>query len=84
MNKVSTRVGLFVLTTVIVVLLPWWLTVVVLIFEVLYIKNYVEVIFFGFLIDLLYSVKYPFPYFGILLSTVFLISVMFIRTRIRT
>ncbi|KND47860.1 MAG: hypothetical protein AB201_03030 [Parcubacteria bacterium C7867-006] len=84
MSKVWTRVGLFMLTTGVVVLLPWWFSVIILLIQSVFLVNYVEVIFFGFLIDTLYSSQYAFPYTAIVISTVFVLLVMFVRTRIRT
>ncbi len=84
MDKTGIRIALFFVTIGSIILLPWWFYVALLLAQVLYIRNYFEIIFFGFFIDMLYSTKYPFPYIGVLVSTIILISLMFIRTKIRT
>ena len=84
MIKSSARIPLFVLVFILVVVLPWWLSVVILTGLTIYFPTYLEVIFFGFLFDTLYSSNYTFPYVGLCIATVFLIVVMFVKTRIRT
>ncbi len=84
MSKVWIRAGLFILTLGVVIMLPWWLSVIILILQSLFLVNYVEVIFFGFLIDTLYSSQYAFPYTAIIISATFILLIMFVRTRIRT
>ncbi len=64
--------------------MPWWVFVPFILAETIYLKDYFEVIFFGFLIDILYSIQYPFPYTAMAYATVFVLVVMYIKTKIRT
>lgn len=73
----------FIVVFLLVVILPWWLSVVILIGLTIYSSLYLEVLFFGFLIDVLYTIQYNFPYTGLVTATVFLLITMFIKTRIR-
>lgn len=84
MNKFGFRSIFFLATALAVIVSPWWIFGPIVVLQTLYVKNYVEVIFFGFLVDILYSVQYPFPYTFLVFSTVFIILVMFVKTRIRT
>ena len=84
MKRPWVRVILFVLVLIGIVVLPWWLSVVILVGLTIYIPFYPEVLFFGFLFDTLYVSHYTFPYTALTIATMFLIVVMFVRTRIRT
>lgn len=83
MNKSFLRVLGFVFMSILVVVLPWWLSFLLLAGLTIYLNFYLEVIFFGFLIDSLYSVQNHFPYTGLVVSTIFLVVTMFVKTRIR-
>ncbi|MFZ2621239.1 MAG: hypothetical protein WAX85_00800 [Minisyncoccia bacterium] len=78
------RFFLFVAVFIVVVVLPWWLTIPILIGLTIYYPLYLEVLFFGFLIDTLYSSNYSFPYLGLFMAFSFLLLVYFIKTHIRT
>ncbi|MEQ1561566.1 MAG: hypothetical protein ABL899_02495 [Nitrospira sp.] len=84
MKKPYVRFLLFILMFVLVVILPWWVSVPILFGLTIYYNFYLEVIFFGFLFDLLYSVKYTFPSIGLSIAMVFLLIMIFIKTQIRT
>lgn len=84
MNPIFVRILVFILTFISVVVLPWWVSAVVLAGLAIYFPLYLEVLLFGFLFDGLYTVKYSFPYIGLTTATIFLLIVMFVRTRIRT
>ncbi len=84
MNKISIRIALFVSTMVLTVVMPWWVFIPLIAIETIYIKDYFEAIFFGFFIDILYSVQYPFPYIAMMSATGFVLVVMYIKTKIRT
>ena len=83
MNKSIIRTLLFVLVFILVVVLPWWFSTFILAGLTIYFPFYLEVLFFGFLFDTLYSAEYAFPYTGLTMATVFLLATMFVRTRIR-
>lgn len=83
MNSPLLRVVGFVLVFILVVVLPWWLSAIILITLTAYLPFYLEVVFFGFLIDALYTIQYSFPYIGLVTATVFLLITMFVKTRIR-
>jgi hypothetical protein len=78
------RVILFFLILALVIILPWWLSSLILVFLTIYFPFYLEVLFFGFLFDTLYSVHLSFPYVGLSLGTALLIIVLLVRTQIRT
>ena len=77
------RILVFVLALVLFVISPWWLSILIAIGLTIYFPFYLEVLFFGFLFDVLYSVRFSFPYTGLMVATTLLLSVMFIKTRIR-
>jgi len=83
-NKFTTRIGLFALTFLGIVFLPWWISVLFLAYFVASIPIYAEVIFFGFLYDVLYAPRFPMPYTGLIVAVVTLALVSIIKTRIRT
>ncbi|MCX6702123.1 MAG: hypothetical protein NTX96_02950 [Candidatus Zambryskibacteria bacterium] len=83
MNISYIRILIFILTFILVVMLPWWISILVLAGLTIYFPLYLEVLFFGFLFDALYSVKYNFPYTGLTIALVFLVIVLFIKTRIK-
>ena len=62
--------------------LPWWLSAIILIGLTIYIPLYLEVLFFGFLFDTLYSASKG--HVALISATIFILVVTFIRTRIRT
>lgn len=83
MDSLLRRILIFIVVAVLVLILPWWLSVPVLIFFTIYIPLYFEVIFFGFMFDVLYSASLKFPLAGLSAATVFLLVVYFVRTQIR-
>ena len=64
--------------------MPWWLSVLALVSLTIFVSNYVEVLFFAFLFDALYSYRYPMPFLALVIATVFLLIVISVKTRIRT
>jgi len=84
MHPFLLRVIFFFITFVVVVTLPWWVSVLALVTLTIYFQTYFEILFFAFLFDVLYSVRYVFPHTALTFALVFLIITMFIKTRIRT
>jgi len=78
------RLVLFFIVLFLVFVLPWWLKAPLLFFLVIYFDFYIEVIFFGFLIDTLYLVDNGIFYPALTSSFVILIIASFVKTRIRT
>ena len=78
------RVIFFILTFVAIIVLPWWLSAALLVAETIYFSWYLEVLFFAFLFDTLYSPTFHFPLNALTVAFVFLLIVSFIKTRIRT
>jgi len=78
------RVVFFALTFVAVVVLPWWISALLLIAETIYFSYYLELLFFAFLFDTLYSPKLTFPLNALTLSFALFLIVWFVKTRIRT
>jgi hypothetical protein len=63
-----------------ILVFPWWLSVIIVVSLTIYFPFYLEVLFFGFIFDTLYGQNHT----GLIIATIFLASVMFARTRIRT
>jgi hypothetical protein len=77
--KIWQRTLLFVTVYILVLVLPWWLTVVALVALTIFVPTYVEVVFFGFLLDTLYSNQH----IGLISVTIFLVLVILIKSRVR-
>lgn len=82
-NKPTIRFLLFVAVFVAVAVLPWWFSVLILIGLTIYYQFYLEILFFGFFFDIIYSTHFSFPYMGLSIATVFLIVVYFAKTYVR-
>lgn len=74
------RVLLFFAMWALVLVLPWWLSVILLVGLTIFVPDYIEVIFFGFIFDTIYSSSHT----GLIVATIFLLAVLFIKPRIRT
>ena len=83
-RKSVVRILVFIFIFILQAVLPWWLTLLILLGLTIYYPLYLEVLFFGFLFDTLYSPTLAFPYVGLLSATAFLILVYFAKTYIRT
>lgn len=83
MISTTTRISIFVITFILVVVLPWWLSTLLLFGLTVYISNYIEVVFFGFFLDSLYLVNYNFPFTGLTIATVVLLLTMFVKTQVK-
>jgi len=77
--KTWQRILLFVAVYILALTLPWWLTAVALVALTIYLPTYFEVVFFGFLLDTLYSNQH----IGLVSATVFLIVVILVKSRVR-
>lgn len=77
------RIIAFVLMFIAVVVLPWWLSALLLVTATIYFSLYLEVLFFGFLFDTLYSAQVHFPYNALTAGLVLFLVVSFVRTRVR-
>lgn len=64
-------------------ILPWWLSVILIIGCIVYFPVYIEALFIAFLFGTLYATRYEFPQTALLVTTAFLLVTMFVRTRIR-
>ena len=84
MKRSWVRAVLFFAVLGAVLVLPWWLSTLILVALTIYFPLYLELLFFGLVFDALYSTRFSFPYTGLSLATIFLILVTFARTRIRT
>lgn len=78
------RIFLFVLMFVLVGLLPWWISIIFLFILTVYIPFYPEVIFFGFVVDMLFSPSKTFLPAGLVLATIGYVIINLVRTRVRT
>ncbi len=84
MNKYTVRIAAFVLVCFAVITLPWWIMAIILVGLTVYFSLYIEVLFFGFLFDILYSAHNSFPYTALTLALVLLSVVSLVRPYIRT
>ncbi len=78
------RVALFLVVLILVFLLPWFVSIPVVVFFTLYLPSYFEVLFLGFLFDSLYAERFSFPYYGLTIAFVFISITLFVKDRIRT
>ncbi|MFZ2569706.1 MAG: hypothetical protein WAX44_03815 [Minisyncoccia bacterium] len=81
---VPVRVLVSLLTFFVVITFPWWFSVILVSILTMYFKDYYEIIFFGFTLDMLYSSNFSLTYSFGLYATVFLIMISFIKKYIRT
>lgn len=82
--NIYTRILIFILTLFVVMVSPWWLSAIFIISLIIFIDFFIEAIFFGFLIDALYSTTYGYIYPALFLSVIVLLLVTFVKTQIRT
>jgi hypothetical protein len=80
----KTRIILFILMFVLIGTIPWWLTAIFLLILTIYIPFYPEIIFFGFLIDVLFYSGNTLFSPGLTLSLLVYVIINLVRTRIRT
>jgi len=77
------RALIFIIVYVGLLVLPWWLSVIILFCLNIYFPIYWEILFFGFIIDSLYAVNYGFPYTGLTTAFILLAITVFVKTQIR-
>jgi len=82
-NPVNVRILTFIVALIFIVILPWWLSTLMLLGLVIYFPLYFEVLFFGFIFDMLYVTEIIFPYTALTATFVVLLAVYFIKTQIR-
>lgn len=78
------RVLLFIATLAIVVIVPWWISMPLLVAFGIYFPLYIEIMFFGLLFDSLYSSGFRFPFPFLTASFVLLVASVMIKSRIRS
>ena len=83
MNTTVVRLLIFVSVFLSIVFLPWWLTLIYLIGLAFYFQLYLEIVFFGFIFDHLFLSSRETPYKALILTTVILAIIIFIRNQIR-
>jgi hypothetical protein len=83
MNSTVIRGVVFLVTLVLVLVLPWVVSLIILIGLTIYFPFYLELLFFGFLVDTLYGSQSGFFHPGLCLALGFLLLTIFVRTRIR-
>lgn len=84
MSRIKVRIPLFIVVTILIVMLPWWLSIALIVFLTSIIPFYFEVLFYGFIFDVLFSARLSFPLTGLTIALAFLLIVYFIRSQIRT
>lgn len=83
MKTTIIRVLFFILMTTLVIVLPIWLSVLLIMSAIIYFNFYLEALFLSFILDSLYSTDFSIPFFWLSTSTAFLLVVMFAKTQIR-
>lgn len=78
------RIFLFIIMLILVAVLPWWLSAAFLVVLTIYIPMYSEVVFFGFMFDMLYSYKKTLLPVGLTSAFVVFVLINLIRTQIRS
>ncbi len=81
---IPVRVLVFLITFFLIVTFPWWFAVILVVVLTVYFKDYYEIIFFGFLSDMLYSSHFSLTYSLGLYASVILIMISFAKKYIRT
>ncbi len=77
------RISAFLLMFVLMLVLPWWLSILCMIALTVYLPTYIEIFVFAFMLDVLYSAKFLFPYPALSMAFVYLIINSVVRERIR-
>lgn len=57
------RISAFLVSLVSMLVFPWWLTTVLIVGFIVYFPYYIEAVFFGFMIDVLYSSGFSWQYY---------------------
>ncbi len=78
------RISLFFAAFFAVLALPWWLSLLGVFFLIIYFPAYIEAIFFGFILDTMYSANYSIIFSYGLYMLLVLILVNQVRDHIRT
>src|SRR3990167_6497924 len=73
-NPVNVRILTFIVALIFIVILPWWLSTLMLLGLVIYFPLYFEVLFFGFIFDMLYVTEIIFPYTALTATFVVLLA----------
>jgi len=83
MNPIYTRIFLFFGAYFMLVTFPWWFSVLVLFFLTVYFNFYLEVLFFGFIFDNIYSQGQTFFHTGLLSATILLALSVYLKNKVR-
>ncbi|MEQ1500152.1 MAG: hypothetical protein ABL917_02120 [Parcubacteria group bacterium] len=83
MNTPIIRGILAVIMFFVVVVMPWWISLPLLVILTFYFDFYLEVVFFGFLFDSIYAIQYDLIYSFLNFATVVLLVSLYVKTRIR-
>ena len=80
------RIISYVIFIVSITTLPWWFTALCMIVAVFYFPSYYEVLFFGLIYDLLFSIPVPYFFSVQFMATIFsgclLLSAFFLKERL--
>ena len=79
----SQRVYVDIATCIVVLIFPWYISMIVVIGLVFFFPIYIEGLFFAFLFDTLYAQRIAFPYVFLLSTVVLLLIVYVLKTQIR-
>lgn len=85
MNNVIFRIFIFIILLV-SLLFPWWVTLVLSLFALIRFSSYYEILFLGFVFDVLYAVPFLFfPRFpvAIVVAYILLLSSFFFKKYLR-
>ncbi|MFA7216823.1 MAG: hypothetical protein WC095_02485 [Candidatus Paceibacterota bacterium] len=78
------RIFLFFVAWFLLLVLPWWLTLVVLVGLAVYVPFYLEIIFFGLVFDIIYASPNIFSHYGFIIGTALFFTVFYGRNYFRT
>lgn len=78
------RILAFFLTLVAVLVLPWWISAIIILFLMAYFPLYIESVFFGVLVDTVYSPEFSILYSFGFIAMILLVMIDFLKKYIRT
>lgn len=82
MELLLKRFIIFIVVLILVLMLPWWLSVALLLGLSITVSFFIEVLFFAFLLDVLYAPAHTFHY-GLFSAAVLFLAITLIRPRLR-
>jgi hypothetical protein len=66
-----------------ILVLPWYISIIIVLGLIIYFNFYLESLFFAFMFDSIYLGHFDFPYTFVSICSIVLLVSVFIKTRIR-